>query len=50
MIHSILLHVCPASFLVPMLAASGTYAVLSACVCMYVCVSVCVRVCVCVCV
>ena len=36
--------------LVPMLAASGTYAVLSACVCMYVCVSVCVCVYVCVCV
>ena len=26
------------SFLVPMLTASGTYAVLLACVCMYVCV------------
>ena len=33
-------------FLVPMLTASGTFAVLRACVCMYVCVSVCLSVCV----
>ena len=32
------------SFLVPMLTASGTYAVLLACVCMYVCVCVCMYV------
>ena len=33
-----------------MLTASGTYAVLRVCVCMYVCVYVCVCMCVCVCV